>query len=79
MAKKRRARKNSSANSRKMTIAITAVVVAILALMLFFALRNPVHANPCDDSCNRHPVTGVCHCHGHCDTEGCMCHGAHDH
>ena len=51
-------------------------VAVLIMAMVFLVACNP-GANPCEDSCSRHPAAGDCHCHGHCGTRGCDCHGSH--
>lgn len=77
---KNKGSKGKSTNLAKILIAVVLVlaVTAIILLAIFFQNEGSANDdNPCIVSCDMHPVSGECHCHGHCGTVGCLCHGAH--
>jgi len=50
------------------------IVMLSIVMTLFTGCENK---SGCDDSCDKHPESGHCHCHGTCDNDNCDCHGSH--
>ena len=77
---KKKSKKTKMTNLVKILIAIIIVLVITIIVLLVNLLDDHDHehaGNPCDVSCEMHPASGECHCHGQCGTPGCMCHGVH--